>query len=60
MGAANKVTGNKITVIKVMNEKYTKEKNEKKIQSLSLRRFHKKEFSSMHLHIECCQGCFLI
>ena len=56
MGAANKVSGNKITGIKVLM---------KKVRSLvnmrsSLRRFYKKDFFSENLHIEYSQECFFI
>ena len=48
MGAANKVSGNKITGIKVLKKIYPKKKNKKKVQSLvkmrpSLRRLHKRD-----------------
>ena len=63
MGAANKVSGNKTTGIKVLKKIIPKKKTKKKVLNLvkmrsSLRRLHKKDFSSVHLHIEYSQGCF--
>ena len=57
MKADKKVSGNKITGVKVPKKIYRKKKNQEKMRS-SLRRFYKKEFSSMHLHSEYSQGCF--
>ena len=62
MGAANKVSGKKITGIRKSLRKYIRRKKTgKKVLSLmkmrsSLRRFHKKDFSSKHLHIQYSQG----
>ena len=64
MGAANKVSGKKITGIRKSLRKYIRRKKTgKKVLSLmkmrsSLRRFHKKDFFPMHLQFEYRQGCF--
>ena len=58
MGVANKVLENKITGIKVLKEIYPKKKKVLSLGELrsSLGRFHKKDFSSLHLNIEYSQG----
>ena len=59
MGAANKISGNKIlgfTVMKKINPKKKETKNqEKKFRKYEVKSetfLKKKDFSSMHLHIE--------
>ena len=77
MRAANKVSGNKITGIKVISHdtevnlsikrfcifcqcaaNYFRMHRKFSYRWSSLRSFHKKDFSFMHLYIEYSQGCF--
>ena len=62
--AANKVSRKEITGISPEENIYEEKKNKKKVQvfgnEASLRRFHKRDFYSFHLHMEYSQRCFNI